>query len=434
MSKPLNIAIAGLGTVGAGTVKILSENADLLGARCGRALRVSAVSARDKSKDRGISLDGIQWFDDPVKMAVEADADVVVEVIGGSDGVAKACVEAALGAGRHVVTANKALVAHHGTELAHLAEASGVSLNYEAAVAGGIPIIKAMREGLAANKIERVYGILNGTCNYILTLMRETGRTFEDVLVEAQKLGYAEVDPSFDVDGVDSAHKLAILAAVAFGCEVDFDNVYREGIRHVSPLDIRFADELGFRIKLLGLARLGEYGLEQRVHPCMVPVEDPIAHVNDVFNAVVVECDFVDTTMYEGRGAGAGPTASAVVADISDVARGISLPTFAIPAASLKKVAPAPEEHFEGAYYVRLMVVDQPGVFAEVATALRDHDVSMESVLQHGHEPGEPVSVVMTLHVTEESKVMAALAQIEKSKAVVEKPRMIRIVSFGEEG
>lgn len=431
MSEPLKIAVAGLGTVGKGTVKILSGHADLLARRCGRPVQVTAVSARDRNRDRGIDVSGYAWFDDAVKMAGEADADVVVELIGGSEGPAKALVEAAIAAGRHVVTANKALIAHHGKALGQAAEAKGVSLNYEAAVAGGIPVIKAIREGLAGNGLSRVYGILNGTCNYILTQMRVSGRDFADVLKEAQDKGYAEADPSFDVGGIDAAHKLAILAAVAFGTEPDFGSIYVEGIEAISPLDLEYADRLGYRIKLMGIASMnGDGKLEQRVHPCMVPLGAPIAHVEDVFNAVVCDGDFVDTLMQEGRGAGEGPTASAVVADICDIARGISLPTFAVPAGDLVKAAPRAMADHEGPYYVRLMVVDRPGVLADITAALRDHQISMESVLQTGRDPGEPVALVITLHDTREGNVTAALEQIGASADVVEPPHLIRIVNL----
>lgn len=427
---PLTVAIAGLGTVGAATVKVLADHAETIAARCGRPVQVVAVSARSRGKDRGVDLSGITWYDDPVAMAREAGADVVCEVIGGSEGPAKAVCEAAIAAGRHVVTANKALLAHHGTALARAAEAQGVSLNYEAAVAGGIPIIKALREGLAGNQISRLYGILNGTCNYILTVMGNTGADFGDVLDDAQRLGYAEADPSFDVDGIDAAHKLTILTSLAFGTEVDFGGVYVEGIRHVSALDIRFAEELGYRIKLLGLAQQGEHGIEQRVHPCMVPVSTPIAKVDDVFNAVVAEGDFVGRSVYEGRGAGAGPTASAVVADLMDIACGRHAFTFGIPATALKASQPVPMERHVGAYYVRLMVKDVEGVFADIATALRDSHVSMEAVLQRGRAPGEVVPVVMTLHETRESALNDAIARISALNAVVEPPRVIRIVSL----
>jgi homoserine dehydrogenase len=425
--KSLRIAIAGLGTVGSGTLALLARNAALLTARCGASLQVVAVSARDRKRDRGVTLQGVTWYDDAVKMAREADADVVVELIGGSDGVAKSVIEAALDRHKHVVTANKALLAHHGAALAEKAERAGVSLNYEAAVAGGIPIVKALRESLAGNRIERVYGILNGTCNYILTDMRRSGREFAAALADAQRLGYAEADPSFDVDGVDAAHKLAILASLAFGTKVDFAGVHMEGIRHVSPHDIVYAEELGYRIKLIGSARLTEHGLEQRVHPCMVSLQTPLAHVEGVLNAVVAKGDFVETTEYEGRGAGAGPTASAVVADLVDIALGRRAPTFGVPASELKAMQPAPIARHYGAYYVRLMVVDRPGVIADIAAALRDQQVSMEAMIQRGRAPDATVPVVLTTHETEEAAMRRALDQIGALDSMREPPRMIRI-------
>jgi len=427
LSHPLKIAIAGLGTVGAGVLRLLWENGDLVARRCGRPVVVTAISARARDRDRGVDLSKARWFDDAARMARDADAEVVVELIGGADGVAKSVCETAIAAGRHVVTANKALLAHHGTALARAAEAAGVSLAYEAAVAGGIPIVKALREGLAGNRVGSLYGILNGTCNYILTQMRETGREFADVLAEAQALGYAEADPSFDVDGIDAAHKLAILTSVAFGCEVDFAGVHIEGISRVSSQDIRFADELGYRIKLLAIARLTERGIEQRVHPCMVDLDSPIAHVDGVFNAIVAQGDFVGSTVYEGRGAGAGPTASAVAADIIDIARGTRIPTFAVPAASLRRLPSAAMDRHIGAYYIRLMVVDRPGVFADIAAALRDAQVSMEGILQRVRAPGGPVPVVMTTHDVEESAMRNALDRIRSFDAVLEPPTLIRI-------
>ena len=427
MTKALRIAVAGLGTVGAGTLGVLHRNADLLAQRCGSALKVVAVSARDRGRDRGVPLGGIAWYQDAVAMAREAEADVVVELIGGADGIAKAVIESALERGRHVVTANKALLAHHGTELALKAEQAGLSLGYEAAVAGGIPIVKALREGLAANRIDRVYGILNGTCNYILTDMRRSGREFAAALAEAQRLGYAEADPSFDVDGMDAAHKLAILASLAFGCQVNFAGVHIDGIRHVSPLDIAYAEELGYRIKLIGSARLTAHGLEQRVHPCMVSLQTPLAHVEGVLNAVVAKGDFVETTEYEGRGAGAGPAASAVVADLIDIALGRRSPTFGVPARELRAIPAAPMARHTGTYYVRLMVVDRPGVIADVAAALRDQLVSMEAMIQRGRAPDETVPVVLTTHETEEAAMARALATIARLDTVREPPRMIRI-------
>ncbi len=425
----LRIGIAGLGTVGAGLVRLLQEQRELLALRCGRTLEVTAVSARDRKRERGVSLSGIAWHDDPVALARDNNVDVVVELIGGSDGVARKVVETAIAAGKQVVTANKALLAHHGTALAIAAEKAGVALGYEAAVAGGIPIIKALREGLVGNRVTRLYGILNGTCNYILSTMRESGRDFADVLAEAQAHGYAEADPSFDIDGVDAAHKLAILTSVAFRRPVDFAGVHVEGIRHITALDIAYAAELGYRIKLLGLARQTEHGIEQRVHPCMVPLDAPIAHVEGVFNAVVAEGDFVGKTLFQGRGAGAGPTASAVAADLVDIARGWRLPVFSVPADRLSSLGAAPMERHQGAYYVRLMVRDQPGVIAGVAAALRDEQVSMESMLQRGRssDPGASVPVVLTTHVTEEAAMARAVARIAALDTVVEKPCVIRV-------
>jgi homoserine dehydrogenase len=363
-------------------------------------------------------------------MAADPEIDVVVELIGGADGIARQVLDTALDHGKHVVTANKALMAHDGTRLATRAEEKGLILAFEAAVAGGIPVIKGLREGLAGNRLERVYGILNGTSNYILTTMRESAHEFSEVLAEAQKLGYAEADPSFDIDGIDAAHKLAILASVGFGRPVDFDGVYTEGIRHVSRLDIDFAEELGYRIKLLGIARLTEGGLEQRVHPCMVPRATPIAAVEGVYNAVVAEGDFVGRVVLQGRGAGAFPTASAVAADLVDIAAGRHAPTFGLNTANLRAIPGVPIERHHGAYYIRLMVVDQPGVIADVAAALRDEQVSMESMIQRGRAPGEAVPVVMTTHLTVEAAMRRALHRIEALDTVLEPPRMIRIEDF----
>jgi len=429
-SSPLKIGIAGLGTVGGGVFKLLSQQASLISSRSGRTITVTSVSARDRSKNRGINLAGVNWRDDPLELAADDNVDVVVELIGGENGPAKILVEAAISNGKHVVTANKALIAHHGTELAQCAEKAGVALVFEAAVAGGIPIVKALREGLAGNKITRVYGILNGTSNYILSEMRKTHKEFEVVLKEAQKLGYAEADPAFDIDGVDAAHKLAILTSLAFGCELNFGAVHIEGIRHISPLDIEFADDLGYRIKLLGIARQTADGIEQRVHPCMVPLDAPIAHIEDVFNAVVTDGDFVDTTMYEGRGAGEGPTASAVVADIIDIARDRILDTFGLPANELKEMKVAPISSHVGSYYVRFMVVDKPGVFATIASALNDNDVSMESILQRGRSTDEAVPVVLTTHAADEQSMESTLALIKENESVVDQPCMIRIEAF----
>jgi homoserine dehydrogenase len=427
MMRPLSVGVAGLGTVGAGVLKLLRDNADIVSARAGRPVAVTAISARDRTRDRGVSLSGLRWYDDPVALAADPATDVVVELIGGSDGPARALAEAAIAEGKPLVTANKALLAVHGAELAAKAEKANVPLAFEAAVAGGIPVIKALREGLSANRVDRVSGILNGTCNYILTVMRERKREFLDVLAEAQKLGYAEADPSFDIDGIDAAHKLAILAAIAFGRPVAFDAVHVEGIRAISALDIAFAEELGYRIKLLGVARRTEHGVSARVHPAMVPVSAPLARVDGVFNAVVAEGNFVGRVMLEGRGAGAGPTASAVVADLIDLARGRHTPVWGASTEALSNLPSAAIEAHVGAYYLRLMVVDQAGVIADVTAALRDAGISLESMIQHGRAPGEAVPIVLTTHETNEAAMRAALARIAQMRTVLEEPAMIRI-------
>lgn len=427
MSQPLRIGIAGLGTVGAGVAQILSRHGDMLAERCGRPLKLTAVSARDRGRDRGIDLSGVAWHDDALALATDDTVDLVVEAIGGSDGIAKSLCEGALIAGKPVVTANKALLAEHGPELARMAEQSGVPLAYEAAVAGGIPIIKGLREGLAGNEIASVYGILNGTCNYILSEMRQTGRDFADVLIEAQELGYAEADPSFDVDGVDAAHKLALLASLAFGGTVAFSHVHVEGIRDISADDIAFADELGYRIKLLGIARQHSGGVELRVHPCLVPADVPIAGVEGVFNAVVAHGDFVDQIMMVGRGAGAGPTASAVVADIVDIARGLHVPVFGSLAATARPLTPLPMAARHGAYYLHLKVADKPGVIAAIAGHMRDNDVSVKSLLQHGRSKTDAVPVVIVTHETTEQAMQEVVAALLAEEAVIEPPHMIRI-------
>jgi homoserine dehydrogenase len=425
--RALRVGIAGLGTVGIGVVRLIEENRDILRQHCPWPIEVTAVSARDRNRKRDVDLSRFDWCENPVALATHPKVDVVVEVIGGADGPAKALIEAAIANGRHVVTANKALLAAHGTELARKAEKARLGLAYEAAVAGGIPVIKSMREGLAANKIDHVYGILNGTCNYILTQMRETGREFADVLAEAQKLGYAEADPSFDVDGIDAAHKLSILTAVAFGCEVDFDGIRISGIRNVSAMDIAYADELGYRIKLLGLSRLTERGIEQRVHACMVPQNALIAKVDGVYNAVVAHGNFVGQNVAIGRGAGQGPTASAVVSDLMDLARGRILPAFSAPAATLKRIPAAPEGGHVGAFYLRLMVVDRPGVIAEIAAVMRDESVSMETMIQRARAPGEAVPVVLTTHETSQAQISRVVARLGGINSVLEPPHVLPI-------
>jgi len=428
-SSPLKIAIAGLGTVGGGTVELLAHHADLLAARTGR--RFELVAAAALLRPDGLPLDGVTFYTDARELAREAEYDVLVELIGGASGVALDVVRTALERGKHVVTANKAMIAHHGIELARLAELTGANIGFEASVGGGIPVIKALREGLAANHVTKVMGILNGTCNFILSTMQETGREFADVLAEAQALGYAEADPTFDIDGIDTAHKLAILASLAFSMPVSIDAVTCEGIRHVSALDIRYAAELGYRIKLLGVASLseinGEMATDCRVYPAMVPLTFPLAHVDGPFNAVVTEGDFVGRTVLEGRGAGSHPTASAVVADLIDLACGRVGPAFGVPVDRLEPRPTAPRGTGRSAWYIRLMVRDEPGVFADVAAALRDEKVSMEQVIQRGRAPNQTVPVVMTVHETDEAAMLRAVARINGIASVAEPPRLIRI-------
>ncbi|MBK6298005.1 MAG: homoserine dehydrogenase [Sphingomonadales bacterium] len=430
MSEPLRVALAGLGTVGGGVIKLLDANRDLIARRASRPIEVVAVSARDRHRERGIDLSRFTWSDDPVALAGREDVDVVVELIGGSDGPALALSRASIGAGKAFVTANKAMIAHHGVELAQAAEAANVAFKYEAAVAGGIPVIKGLREGAAANEITHVYGILNGTCNYILTTMESEGRDFADVLADAQALGYAESDPSFDIDGIDAAHKLSILATLSFGTRLDFDAVSITGIRNVLAGDIAQARALGFRVRLVGLAAAGPDGLFQRVHPCLVPASHPLAHVAGSMNAVVAEGNFVGRLFFEGRGAGEGPTASAVVADLIDIARGEYGPAFAMPVTSLVDAPKADAGVRVGRAYLRFIVADRTGVLAEITAAMRDAGVSIESMIQRGEAPGGGVLVVMTTHEGPESAVAAALSALSGSPSLVAAPIMMPILDF----
>lgn len=415
---PLKVAIAGLGTVGGGVVRLIAANGALIAKRAGRAIEVVAVSARDRARDRGVAIDGLAWYDDPVDLARSTDADVVVELIGGSDGPALALARAALDAGRHFVTANKAMIAQHGLDLARAAEARGVALKYEAAVAGGVPVIKGLREGAAANRIERVTGILNGTCNFILSKMEAEGGDFGDVLAEAQRLGFAEADPGFDIDGVDAAHKLAILATLAFGSRPAFDQVAVTGIRDVSGADIAEAAALGYRIRLIGAAAAGPDGLSQRVHPHLVPFDHPFAHVTGSLNAVMIDSDFAGQLFFQGRGAGDGPTASAVVADLVDIARGGCGPAFAMAADTLAALAPADRGAQHGRAYIRLTVEDRVGVLAEIAAAMRDAGVSIESLIQRDRTAGGSVFVAMVTHRGPERCVADALDRLRGSASL----------------
>lgn len=427
MTKPLKIAIAGIGTVGVGVIKILETHKEMIAARTGRSIEIVAVSASNRSRDRGIDISGYDWADNALDFTTRDDVEIVVELIGGSDGVAAALAQESLASGKSFVTANKALIAHHGAELGQTAEDNGVALRFEAAVAGGIPIIKSIGEGLAANKLNKVYGILNGTTNYMLTQMEATGKDYSEILEETKLLGYLEADPALDLDGIDAGHKLAILSSVAFGVKTNFENVYMEGIRRIKLVDIEYARELGYRIKLLGISSVSEAGLEQRVHPCLVPRSAPIAIVDDGFNAVVVDGDFIDRTFYEGRGAGEGPTASAVVADIIDIARGHSGPAFFVPLSEMQDVKPVSISERVGPYYIRLHVEEQPGVIADITAALRDEDVSLHVMLQKGSEQDGSVYVIMVTHESLEQRVMNALDQINGLSSVIDKALAIRI-------
>lgn len=426
--QPLRIGIAGLGTVGGGVVQLLHDQRDIIAARCERPVVVTCASARNLNKSRDLPLEGVRIIADARELAIQHDVDIVVEVIGGESGVSRETCEAALRNNKPLITANKALLAKHGLEIAKLSEAQNIPVLWEAAVAGGIPVIKGIREGLAANEITEIVGILNGTCNYILSTMSATGRDFADVLAEAQKLGYAEADPSFDIDGIDTAHKLTLLTALAFGVTPDFSHVRVEGIRHVSALDIKFAAELGYAIKLLAMASKHKDGIEQRVQPSMVPANSPLGQVGGPFNAVLAQGNFSDRILWSGRGAGAKPTASAVVADIMDLARGSAPYLFGVPVTMLNKAKALPPSACTGSYYVRLMVKDQPGVIADVTAILRDYSVSMESFIQHGRNPGETVAVVFTTHETSEASILDSLKRIGQLGTVREPPRLMRVL------
>ena len=428
MANSLRLGLAGLGTVGTGVLDILAKHAGLVAQRAGVSVDVTAISARSRGKNRGHDLSKMEWHDDPVALAASKNIDVYVELMGGAGDPAKAAVEAALKAGKSVITANKALLAAHGAGLARLAESNGVALNFEAAVAGGIPIVKTMREALAGNRVGKIFGILNGTCNYILTKMGSEGRSFADVLQEAQALGYAEADPTFDVGGFDTAHKLSILTALAFGTEVNANAISIEGIEGITLDDIAKAAEMGFKIKLLGVAIASDEGIEQRVHPTLVPKDSPVAETNGVFNAVAIKGDFVGDLLLEGRGAGGHPTASAVLSDIVDIARGNRRPAFGIPASALRPFKQAPSRAHEGGYYVALDLLDRPGAVAAIAQALADENISIESIVQRpATEKSATASFSLITHDTLDTSMRAALAKIEKNGHVAKTPRMIRI-------
>ncbi|MAU46925.1 MAG: homoserine dehydrogenase [Rhodobacteraceae bacterium] len=425
MSDPLRLGIAGLGTVGAGVVKIVRQKAALLEDRSGRGIAISAVSARNRDKDRGVPLDSYGWEDDPVMLATRDDVDVFVELVGGSDGPAKAAVEAALKAGKDVVTANKALLAHHGQALAELAEANGCVLRFEAAVAGGIPVIKALTEGLAANEVTRVMGVMNGTCNYILTRMESGGLSYDEAFAEADGLGYLEADPELDVGGIDAGHKLSLLSAIAYGTQVAFDGVELEGIGRVSIDDIRQAADMGYKIKLLGVCRMSGRGLEQSMSPCLVPATSPLGQLDGGTNMVVIEGDQVGQIVLRGAGAGEGPTASAVMGDVLDIARGTRVTTFGAPASKLVK-AVAARATTPAPYYLRMALADKPGALAKVASALGEAGVSIHRMRQYDHV-NEAAPVLIVTHKTTRAALDTALAAMPGTGVVIGDPVALRI-------
>ncbi len=425
MPDPLRIGLAGLGTVGAGVVKMLQAHGQDIAARAGRPVEIAAISARSRHRDRGVDLTAYAWEDDPVALARRGDVDLVVEVMGGEDGPAKATALAALGGGKHVVTANKALLARHGQALAEAAEAAGVALRFEAAVAGGIPVVKALTEGLAGNAITRLMGVLNGTCNYILTRMEAEDAPYRQVLEAAQRLGYAEADPAFDVGGIDAAQKLALLVATAFGTRVDMGGITVEGIERVSLADIEHAAELGYRIKLLGVAQRAAAGIEARMQPCLVPAASPLGQLDGVTNMVVIEGDFVGRIVLSGPGAGEGPTASAIVADVIDIARGLVIPAFGRPAAGLATATIA-GDGAAAAYYLRFLVDDAPGVLAKVAAALGAAGISINRMRQVEHATEEAPILIVT-HRTARGPLDAALAEIARLDVCRAAPVALRI-------
>ncbi len=433
MTEPLRIALAGLGTVGIGVLRLIDTNRDMIAARAGRPIEVVAITARDRSKDRGIDLSSYAWVDDMHAMAKRGDVDVVLELVGGSDGPALTLARAALEAGKGFVTANKAMVAHHGLELAELAAIKNAPFAFEAAVAGGIPVVKGLREGTAANALTRIYGILNGTCNYVLSEMERTGAGFDEMLRAAQENGYAEADPAFDIGGIDAAHKLAILAAIGFGTRIDFGAVRTEGITQVCASDIAQADALGYVVRLVGIATLTGEGegrrLMQRVRPCLVPFRHPLAAVTGPTNAVVAEGDFSGRLLFQGAGAGDKPTASAVVADLIDIARGQSGAPFSVPSSALVQCQAADPGDRIGRDYIRFTVADRTGVLAEITAAMRDANVSIESLIQHGRDKdGGEVQVAMVTHDGPENCVSKALELLEGSPNLTAHPLVMPIL------
>jgi homoserine dehydrogenase len=428
---PLKIGLAGLGTVGTGVIQLIEENRDLIARRAGRPIEISAVTARDRIKDRGVDLSPYRWVDDMGDLATADDVDVVVELVGGSDGPALTLARETLGHGRALVTANKAMIAHHGAELGALADSKNAPLKFEAAVAGGIPVIQGLRDGAAANRIDRVYGILNGTCNFILSAMERDGRDFADVLADAQAKGYAEADPSFDIDGIDAAHKLSILASLSFGTKIDFAGVEVRGIRKILAADIAQAQALGYRIRLIGFAEIdGENGaaqIFQRVHPCLVPLSHPLANVTGATNAVVAEGNYSGRLLFQGAGAGDRPTASAVVADLVDIARKETGPAFSVPTNELDSLPRASAAHRIGQTYLRMLVADRAGVLAEIAAAMRDAGLSIESLIQREVTDGSAL-ISMVTHEGCEAAIDATLKTLSGSDSLLGEPMVMHII------
>jgi len=425
MTLPLRLGIAGLGTVGAGVIKILQARANLLAQRSGRPIVVTAVSARTRDKDRGVDLSSYDWEDDPVTLARREDVDVFVELMGGSDGPAKAATEASIAAGKDVITANKAMLAIHGQALAEAAEEMGRVIRFEAAVAGGIPVVKALTEGLAGNEVTRVMGVMNGTCNFILTRMESEGLPYKAVFDEAHARGYLEADPTLDVGGIDAGHKLALLASIAFGTKVDFDAIEIEGIERISIDDIRRAADMGFRVKLLGVAQMTGRGLEQRMSPCLVPASSPLGQLEGATNMVVLEGDAVGQIVLRGAGAGEGPTASAVMSDVMDIARGTRLSTFGQPAAALEEARPA-RATAAAPYYLRMELEDKPGALAKVAAALGEAGISIDRMRQYGHSRTTAPVLIVT-HKTTRDALDHARSGFVATGVVVGEPVKIRI-------
>ena len=425
MSTPLRLGIAGLGTVGTGVVKIVQRQKDLLSARCGREISISAVSARTRDRDRGVRLSDYAWEDDPIALATRDDVDVFVELMGGSEGAAKDAVEAAINAGKDVVTANKAMLAMHGQDIAEAAEKKGVSVRYEAGIAGGIPVVKALTEGLAGNEITRVMGVMNGTCNYILTRMQDAGLNYQTVFAECEELGYLEADPTLDVGGIDAGHKLAVLASIAFGTQVNFDAIQLQGIERITVEDIKQAADMEYRIKLLGVAQRTGRGLEARMTPCLVPASSPLGQLEGATNMVVIEGDSVGQIVLRGAGAGEGPTASAVMGDVCDIARGARLPVFGMPADQLEPVTAAVSGS-PSAYYVRMTLVDKPGVLAQITTAMGEAGVSVDRMRQYGHEASTAPVLIVT-HKAAHADIENALQAMESTGVLASEPVALRI-------